>query len=52
MNDTVADSQHSCATILGTKPGSQSIEGGAAITHPIIQIVLREDCALSVLGGE
>src|SRR5678816_2050807 len=52
MNHTVADTEHSCATVPGAKPGSQNIEGRAAIRHPIIQVVLCEDSAVSVLGGE
>src|SRR6478735_7248965 len=52
MNHTVSNTKDPCATVLRPKPGSQHIEGRAAIRHPIIQIVLYEDSAVSVLGGE
>ena len=43
MNHAVSDAQHSRAAILRAKPGSQRIEGRAAITTPVIQLVFGED---------
>jgi hypothetical protein len=52
MNDAVPDAQDARTAVLGSKPGSESVESVTPIAYRRIQLLLGDLFALGVLDRE